>query len=163
MPPGQVVDAIVALWNQIHAGPAAAVYVPPLNTFPNTIGGIIAASSGKAGATVVAPLTGNVDPNAFYAFQLVAPIQAMAAMKPPQAYQLPYPTSVVANAFSGILTPPSTARQVMVNQGALITQNTLASVATSAVVVAAVGAAATTGYALWTGQSVARVFAGLLE
>ena len=85
MPPGQVVDAVVAVWNQIHAGPAVDYFIPPL-------AGIQIAGGNSAvtiGNPIIIPfwqnvsdsVTSNVDPNVFFAFQPVSVIVAAEASR----------------------------------------------------------------------------------
>ena len=111
-PPDVIVDAVVAMWNQSHEGPAEAYFVPPLNTAPS-------------GAPIVASFRqwavngkGLPDPNVEYAFDLLL-----------QAAQSPFwggvPTyfgpgdSPGGNLLDIRPTPP---RSVMVNSGPLTAQ-----------------------------------------
>jgi hypothetical protein len=76
VPPAAIVDALVAMWNKTHQGPAVGYWIPALDVAPS--GNLAAPAPAPelfaSAANVSDKKTGNVDPNIFYAFQPAASI-----------------------------------------------------------------------------------------
>jgi hypothetical protein len=115
VPPGMVVDAVVAMWNQTHQSTATVlVLIPPLAIY------------GAGSSPVLIPFwqsvsnatTGNVDPYVYYAFQPVAVVNASSIYSVPMQegdWNSPGMPAVAGTLFGS--TPP---RVVRINAGMLI-------------------------------------------
>lgn len=151
VPPGILVDAIVRIWNQTHAGPAAQILVPPLQqtnkgivafgrptlltTWQNVSGGGgLAAQAGK-------------DPYAYYAFGRVIDMDPadnanMSGLPSGAGPWTPWPVAPnppLLTSTSGNLTSDWTdaPRVVLVNMGPPIAQDTSQTSAAAAAAAAA--------------------------
>lgn len=118
-----VVDGIVALWNQTHAGPAVPVYVPALLVQPGTgaPGSLLIGGAGVHPSGTSAPAKAGQVPNVFYAFDSAALLSGYLGQdvtKPSSGF-----TGWATFALSGVTAPPgltlTAPRTVMINVGAL--------------------------------------------
>lgn len=127
MPPDVIVDAVVAIWNQTHAGPAVGYFIPPIATlgsFGSSGSGSITPDLlvvGAGGGSTPAGRAGK-DPNAYYGFGPVSTIIS-------DGYYESNPPANVNQAqdwtpFYVAPAPPgmsaTTPRIVMVNSGAVV-------------------------------------------
>lgn len=149
-PPGMIVDACAAIWNQTHSGPSEDYFVPPLGLY--AAGG--SADIVPAWGSVSNASTGNVDQNVYYAFQSVSSIMARDGGIDP----LNFPKA-------GALLGTSLARKISLNSGALIAppappEHPVTTVAKHASVIAVGGVVGGLAYAWVTGKAVEPVFMG---
>ena len=116
-PPGMIIDAVVAMWNQTHSNSTSVlVLIPPLALY------------GAGGAPTIIPwgqnvsnsTTGNVDPYVYYAFQATAAIPSSFNFPSVEgewtSFSNPGTPAVAPFLFGS--TPP---RMVRINSGPLVT------------------------------------------
>jgi hypothetical protein len=121
MPPDVVVDAVVAIWNKTHAGPAASYFVPPIATLSGSITADLLGIQNQTSGSTPAARAGK-DPNVYYAFGPIAAIlkDGYYQSNPPKNVNAaqPWAAFAVPSAPAGMaFTQP---RIVMVNTGALL-------------------------------------------
>jgi hypothetical protein len=161
MPPGQVVDAIAAIWNHTHAGPAIDYFIPPLAGAPDPTSQVI------TGTATIIPFwqnvsnstTGNVDPNVYFAFQ---PVSSIAAKLNDSSSNVSTYFATYFPAASGLWSV-SPGRIVSLNSGPLLTDMALSTASSIAKHAAVVGGGAVLGgliYAWVSGKAVNAVFEG---
>lgn len=161
IPPGLIVDAVVQMWNQTHAGPAVAYLVPPLAVLPGSLTGTptLLVTWGSTSGSTPAGQAGK-DPWAFYGFGPAALAQPYASVG-----------NVADDSTWGFATPFTTApappgmvatspRIVMVNSGAVIPRTTVVGHASSLALGAVAGGLL---YAYVTGEAVKPVFEGAFK
>jgi hypothetical protein len=121
MPPDVIIDAVVAIWNATHAGPAVGYFIPPISELGNSITPAMLVVWTQNSGTTPAGRAG-MDPNAYYGF---GPVQKIIS----DGYYESNPPADINRAqdwqpFSIAPTPPgmsaSTPRIVSVNSGALL-------------------------------------------
>lgn len=115
VPPGMVIDAVIAVWNQTHSNSDyVSILIPPLEMFGTGSSGVLIPYWQSISSN--SP-SGSIDPYVFYAFQSVTSImqQDQAALSTPvQANGSWAPWSVM----TGL--PSTNPRVVSINNGPLI-------------------------------------------
>ena len=173
MPPDAIVDAVVAIWNETHAGPAVPYFIPPISELGGSITPNLLVVGAESGTTQAA--RAGKDPNAYFAF---GPVSAIIAdghyqSNPPANLNVAqdWTPFVVAAPPAGTFSTGqsySAPRIVMVNSGALLPAKknlafhlgpapapappaAAASLSTGAKVAVGVGVVALGGAGLWLG------------
>jgi hypothetical protein len=121
MPPGSIVDAVVAVWNAVHAGPPIGYFIPPIAELDGSVTPDVLGLWGQESGTTPAAKAGK-DPNVYYGF---GPVQKIVS----DGYYQSNPPSNLNEAqdWAAFTVPPAPAgmdftspRIVLVNSGAFV-------------------------------------------